>query len=102
MAPSRGLADEPFRPTSLRRRLVIAGLALGMTLTLGLAMLTPHAAALRAALALKWDEPPRCAPGQLRGCVGGAMDIVVLPAPAPASMPASAASSASRASDAGG
>lgn len=99
---ARGLAAEPFQPTSLRRRLLIAGLALGMTLTLGLAMLTPHAAAVRAALALKWAEPPRCAPGQLRGCVGGAMDIVVLPPSAPASMPAAAASSALRASDAGG
>ncbi|RVT52722.1 hypothetical protein [Rubrivivax albus] len=87
----RGLPDDPFRPTSLRRRLVIAGLALGTTLTIGLAMLTPHAAAVRAALALKFAEPPPCAPGQLRGCVGGMMDIVVLPASAPAASAASAA-----------
>lgn len=97
----QGLPHEPFVPTSRRRRLVIAGLALGMTTTIGLAMLTPHAAAIRAALAAKFAEPPPCQPGQLRGCVGGAMDIFVLPASAPASsagtalpQPASAPASA--------
>lgn len=86
----QGLPHEPFVPTSRRRRLVIAGLALGMTTTIGLAMLTPHAAAIRAALAAKFAEPPPCRPGQLRGCVGGAMDIFVLPAPAPAPVSVSA------------
>lgn len=93
----RGLPDDPFRPTSLRRRLVIAGLALGTTLTIGLAMLTPHAAAVRAALALRFAEPPPCAPGQLRGCVGGMMDIVVLPATAPAASAAAAAAASAAA-----
>lgn len=74
---------------------MIAGLALGMTLSIGLAMLSPHAAALRAALALKWAEPPPCAPGQLRGCVGGVMDIVVVP-PAPASAASAAAPATER------
>ncbi len=74
---------------------MIAGLALGMTLSIGLAMLSPHAAALRAALALKWAEPPPCATGQLRGCVGGVMDIVVVP-PAPASAASAAAPATER------
>lgn len=91
-APDRSF--EPFTPTSRRRRLIMAGLALATTLGIGGAMLTPHAASVRAALALKFAEPQPCAPGQLRGCVGGAMDIFVLPAPAAASAASAAAASA--------
>lgn len=73
-----------FVPTSRRQRLVIAGLAIGTTLAIGVAMLTPHVAYLRAQLALQKADKPRCAPGQTTGCVGGTMGVIVVtPASAP-------------------
>jgi hypothetical protein len=81
-----------FVPTSGRRRGLFALAALATSATIGGAMMVPHAAYVRAAQALGLAEPPPCAPGQLRGCVGGLMDVVVVPAPAAASHPASGAS----------
>lgn len=95
-----------FVPTSGRRRLLFAALALGTTGTLAGAMLLPHATYVRGLEALGLREPPPCQPGQLRGCVGGLMDVVVVPAAPAASAavavravaPAPAASAASAAS----
>jgi hypothetical protein len=89
------LQRSEFVPTSGRRRLLFAALALGTTATLAGAMLLPHAAYVRGLEALGLREPPPCPPGQLRGCVGGLMDVVVVPAP-----PAAAASAASAAASA--
>ncbi len=87
------LQRSEFTPTSSRRRLLFAVLALATTGTLAGAMLVPHAAYVRGLEALGLREPPPCQAGQLRGCVGGLMDVVVV-TPA-ASAPASAASAAS-------
>lgn len=91
------LRRSDFVPTSGRRRLLFAALALGTTATLAGAMLLPHAAVVRGLEALGLREPPPCQPGQLRGCVGGLMDVVVVPASAAASAPASAPASAASA-----
>lgn len=85
---------DAFVPTSGRRRGLFVLAALATSATIGGAMLVPHATYVRAAQALGLAEPPPCAPGQLRGCVGGLMDVVVVPAPA-ASTASAAASSAS-------
>lgn len=81
--PWRG--GSQFRPTSGRRRLLIVGLALATTLTIGGAMLSRHAEFLGATVLRENAEPPRCAPGQTTGCVGGTMGVIVVP---PASQPA--------------
>ena len=73
-----------FRPTTGRQRLVIVGLAVATTLTIGGAMLSRHVEYLRAKLMREDAEPPRCAPGQTTGCVGGTMGVIVVP---PASAP---------------
>lgn len=74
-----------FRPTTPRQRLVIVAAAVGTTLLIGTAMLSRHVEYLRAKLAHRAaSEPPRCAPGQTQGCVGGTMGVIVVP---PASAP---------------
>ncbi len=73
-----------FKPTTGRRRLVIVGLAVAMTLTIGGAMLSRHAQFVGASQLRENAEPPRCAPGQTTGCVGGTMGVIVVP---PASSP---------------
>jgi hypothetical protein len=76
---------ERFRPTTPRQRLVIVAAAVGITLLIGTAMLSRHVEYLRAKLAHRdAAEPPRCAPGQTEGCVGGTMGVIVVtPASAP-------------------
>lgn len=73
-----------FQSTTRRQKLVIAALAVGTTLAIGVAMLTPHVAYLRAKIALMRADKPRCADGQTEGCVGGTMGVVVVPPPASA------------------
>jgi hypothetical protein len=70
-----------FRPTPPRQRLLIVAAAVGITLLIGTAMLARHVEFLRAKLARRdASEPPRCAPGQTEGCVGGTMGVIVVPA----------------------
>lgn len=71
-----------FRPTTGRQRLVIVVLAVATTLTIGGAMLSRHAEYLGVQLLRAEAEPPRCAPGQTTGCVGGTMGVIVVPPPA--------------------
>ena len=73
-----------WHPTSRRQRWVIVSLAVGTTLAIGVAMLTPHVTYLRAQLALKRAEKPVCAKGQTEGCVGGTMGVIVVAPPASA------------------
>jgi hypothetical protein len=87
----RGGASEPgapggrFNPFSRRQRLLIVALAVGTTLTIGVAMLAPHVHYLRARLALDRADKPACTAGQTEGCVGGTMGVIVVPAaPVPA------------------
>lgn len=81
--------DDDFRPLPLRRRLLIALLAVATAVTLFLMMLErigapeiprPPAPA----------GPPVCAAGQLNGCLGGKAEVIVVPAVA--AVPSSAAS----------
>ena len=76
---------EPFRPVTRRQRLLIALLAVGTTLAIGVGMLAPHVDYLRAQLKRLLADVPPCAPGQLRGCTGGIQDVFVVEPPAPAS-----------------
>ena len=74
-----------FKPTTSRQRMVIVGLAVATTLAIGTAMLARHVEYLRAKKARTLaEEPPRCAPGQTQGCVGGTMGVILVP---PASAP---------------
>jgi hypothetical protein len=77
----------PFKPTPPRRRLVIVLLALGTSFTIGGAMMVRHIEHMRVKSLLVDEapagaaaEPPRCAPGQTTGCVGGTMGVIVVPA----------------------
>lgn len=76
---------DPFRPVNRRQRLVIALLAVGTTLAIGVGLLAPHVDYLRAQLKRLLADVPACAPGQLRGCTGGIQDVFVVETPAPAS-----------------
>ncbi len=76
---------DPFRPVNRRQRLVIALLAVGTTLAIGVGLLAPHVDYLRAQLKRLMADVPACAPGQLRGCTGGIQDVFVVETPAPAS-----------------
>ncbi len=71
-----------YAPTSGRQRLLIVGLAVAVTLVIGVAMLAPHVAFLRGQKALQRQDRPACAEGQTEGCVGGRMPVLVLPAAA--------------------
>lgn len=80
--------EDDFPATPLRRRLLIAGLAVATAVTLILMMLErvgapplprPHPA----------PDAARCTEGQTSGCVGGKADVIMLPA-----APAAAASAA--------
>jgi len=87
--PLRRRGDR-FVPTTRRQRWAIVGLAVATTLLIGVAMLRPHVAFLRAKLALEHADRPACAAGQTEGCVGGTMGVIVV------SPPADRAASASR------
>ena len=74
----KGPPFERFRPFTRRQRLLIAAMAVGTTLTIGVSMLTPHVAYLRARLAMKPPEVPACQAGQTTGCVGGTMGVILI------------------------
>ena len=78
--PFRGRGND-FKPTSRRRRLIIVALAVGTSLTIVLSMLAPHARYLREQLALDQADKPACTAGQTQGCVGGTMNVIVVPPP---------------------
>lgn len=70
---------QAFRPSSLRRRVLIAVLAVlaaGVVMYLMLRPVKPVPPHLI-------PEPHRCQPGQTTGCVGGKAMVIGAPAPAP-------------------
>lgn len=73
---------QPYRPVTRRQRLLIALLAVGTTLAIGVGMLAPHVDYLRAQLKRLLADVPACAPGQTRGCTGGIQDVFVVEPPA--------------------
>ena len=89
------MADEEYRPQSLRRRVLIVVLALSTAFTV-LWMLSERPGGP------KWKgkppraDAPRCAAGQTRDCVGGQADVIML-SPSSGASSASAASAASAA-----
>lgn len=79
---------DDYRPTSGRRRLLIALLAVATATTLIWMMLERVGAPpVRRVLP---EDKPRCAEGQTEGCVGGRAEVLVVPGPASAATPASA------------
>ena len=83
-----GRAPDAFRPTTRRRQLLLAALAVATVLAIAALMLRPHqqlmgAKAARADAARLLACPPGAA-SAMPGCPGGRMDVLVLPAtPAP-------------------
>lgn len=89
----RRRSGERFTPFTPRQRLLVALLAVGTTLVIGVAMLSPHVEFLRAKLRQAGADKPACAPGQSSGCVGGTMGVImVAPPQAPPSPPPAPAS----------
>ena len=67
--------EDDFPATPLRRRLLIAGLAVATAVTLILMMLERVGAP-------PLPQPPdaaRCAEGQDRGCLGGRAEVILVP-----------------------
>ena len=85
--------DDEFPATPLRRRLLIAGLAVATAVTLILMMLERVGAP-------PLPRPPpapdaaRCAPGQVSGCLGGKAEVILVPAASAAAASAGAARTA--------
>ena len=77
-ADRNDLDVDPYPRMSRRRRLLIALLAIATAVTVVLMLLRPPAGSRRPA-------PAPCASGQTSGCIGGKADVIVVPAPAPAS-----------------
>ncbi len=73
-------ANDEYRPTSKRQRLVILALAVGTAVTVMVAMLSPHVRFLRADKASKSQDAPACTRLQTQGCVGGTMGVISAPA----------------------
>lgn len=87
-----GREPDAYRPTTRRRQLLLAVLAVATVVMIAVQMLRPHqqlmgAKAARADAARAQACPPGAA-SATPGCPGGRMDVVVLPA-APASPAAS-------------
>lgn len=72
--------NDPYRPMSGRRRLLIVVLAIATGLTVLLSLIYRPGAAPPPPPATTPDAE-RCAAGQSQGCVGGKADVIV-PAPA--------------------
>ena len=83
---SRRPKQDRYRPTSLRQRALILALALAAAVVVLLALLAPRLRQLQTPRPPP-AEPPPCTDGRLSGCVGGKLDVLVLP-PAAASAPA--------------
>jgi hypothetical protein len=75
-------------PTSRTQRLLVTAAAVAITLTIGLALVSPHLDFLRARSVADPVRP--CAPGQTRDCVGGTMGVIAAPSAASASAASSA------------
>jgi hypothetical protein len=77
----RARQADDLPPSSARQRLLVALAAIAITGVIGSAMLAPQLALLKH----KWlaAQPKPCAAGESRGCVGGTMPLIVLPASAP-------------------
>jgi hypothetical protein len=79
-----GRAPDAYRPTSRRRQLLLALLAVATVVCIAALMLRPHqllmgAKAARADAAHQLACPPGAA-SATPGCPGGRMDVLVLPA----------------------
>lgn len=79
-----GRAPDPYRPTTRRRQLLLAVLAVVTVGVIAVQMLRPHqqlmgAKAARADAARAQACPPGAA-SATPGCPGGRMDVMVLPA----------------------
>ena len=70
-----------YRPTSPRQRLLIVVLAIGTAIGVMAVLLAPQIRLLQTPRPLPADAAP-CAKGQLSGCVGGKLDVIVVPPPA--------------------
>jgi hypothetical protein len=82
-------SEQGFPATPLRRRLLVAALAVATAVTLILMMLERVGApALPRPPAPPGPAP--CAEGQLTGCLGGKADVILVPAAPPATTAASA------------
>lgn len=73
--------DHRLRPTSPRERLVIVLLAVATASGVLLMVLDPWARLER--MNRPPPDRPACEGGQTRDCVGGKIDVIVLPASAP-------------------
>jgi hypothetical protein len=76
------MKQEHYRPLSRRKTLWLAVAAVATAVTIILAMLTRAGSApiTRKAPA----GPPACADGQVSGCIGGKIDVIVPAAPSAA------------------
>ena len=75
-------ADDSYRPVTARQRLWIVVLAMSVSFTVLWSLLErpgglegPKATVINTIV-----EPPRCGPGQTAGCVGGMVEVIVVPA----------------------
>ena len=84
--------DGSYRPLSLRRRLLVAVLAVATAVTL-IMMMLERTGAPEIPRPPAVAGPAACAAGQLSGCVGGKADVIFVPAAAAASSVAAAAAS---------
>ena len=73
--------DDRFRPLTLKRRVLVAVLAVVTAVTLILMMLE-RVGAPEIPRPPGVGGPARCAEGQLTGCVGGKADVIFVPAAA--------------------
>lgn len=78
------MKEESYRPLSRRQGLWIAAAAVVTAVTIVLTMLSPPGGVQRTRKVPA--PPPACAEGQVSGCVGGKVDVIV-PGPS-ASAPA--------------
>ncbi len=81
--PQGGREPDPYRPGNLRRRVLLALLAVAMVAAIAALMLRPHqqlmgAKSARADAKRAVDCPPGAA-SAAPGCPGGAMPVMVLP-----------------------
>ena len=74
-----------YRPTSGRRRLLIAALAVSTAVVVMWLMLRPQLRLIDAQQNRKTQGPPPCAASQTQGCLGGTMSVIS-PAPPAASV----------------
>lgn len=74
--------DPPYRPSSRRQRLLIAGVAVAMGVVVMVVVLSPHVRFLRADKARQMQDKPACGSEQTQDCVGGVMGVISVPPPA--------------------